>query len=122
MIDHVLFTVSDYERSKRFYQQALEPLGYSLAFELDEDRFAGFGPGGKPAFGIREGGAAGPSHVAFAAPDRATVDAFYAAATEAGGTDNGPPGVRQHYHPTYYAAFVRDLDGHNLEAVCHEPE
>jgi catechol 2,3-dioxygenase-like lactoylglutathione lyase family enzyme len=119
MIDHVLFTVSDYEGSKRFYEQALEPLGYSLAFEMPEQRFAGFSGEGKPTFAIRQGEAAGPSHVAFRAQDRPTVDAFHAAATAAGGRDNGPPGLREHYHPTYYAAFVHDPDGHNLEAVCH---
>lgn len=61
-------------------------------------------------------------HVAFTAPDRATVDAFHAAALEAGGTDNGPPGIREVYHPTYYGAFVLDLDGNNIEAVCHHPD
>jgi catechol 2,3-dioxygenase-like lactoylglutathione lyase family enzyme len=126
MIDHIGFPVSDYERSKRFYREALAPLGYALIMEVDQadsaHRAAGFGRDGKPDFWIGgEGGLARPLHVAFAADDCTMVDAFYRAAMAAGGTDNGAPGLRPHYHPGYYGAFVRDPDGHNIEAVCHHP-
>ncbi len=84
---------------------------------------AGLGRDGKPDFLVSEGGRTTPHlHIAFAAPDRATVDRFYAAAIAAGGRDNGPPGIRAHYHPNYYGAFVFDPDGHNIEACCHRPE
>ena len=119
MIDHTAVNVSDLEASKQFYNEALRPLGYSLAFEVGD--FLGYGEGQMPSFGVVRRDPAGGGHVAFAAADRATVDAFHEAATKAGGSDNGPPGVREHYHPTYYAAFVRDLDGNNIEAVCHTP-
>jgi catechol 2,3-dioxygenase-like lactoylglutathione lyase family enzyme len=119
-IDHAAVNVSDLERSKAFYGQALEPLGYSLMFEVGE--FLGFGDGQMPSFGVVRRDPPGGGHVAFAAADRATVDEFHAAATAAGGTDNGAPGVREHYHPTYYAAYVRDPDGNNVEAVCHTAE
>jgi len=120
MIDHTTASVTDIDSAKRFYEQALKPLGYSLLMEFPG--VAGFGEGGKPDFwiGAREGHT--PTHVAFAAPDRATVDAFYQAAIAAGGKDNGPPGLREHYHPTYYGAYVHDADGNNIEAVCHRPE
>jgi catechol 2,3-dioxygenase-like lactoylglutathione lyase family enzyme len=120
VIDHTTAAVSDVESAKRFYAQALQPLGYELLMEFPGA--AGFGEGGKPDFwiGAREGG--GTTHVAFAAPDRATVDAFYEAALAAGGKDNGAPGLREHYHPTYYGAYVHDADGNNIEAVCHAPE
>src|SRR6516225_9094624 len=126
MIDHIGFPVSDYERSKELYAKALVPLGYVLIMEVGDagngDRAAGFGRAGKPEIWIgEEGGVGTVVHVAIAADDRATVDAFYRAALAAGGTDNGPPGLRAHYHPNYYAAFVRDPDGHNVEAVCHRP-
>jgi catechol 2,3-dioxygenase-like lactoylglutathione lyase family enzyme len=115
MIDHIGFPVSDYARAKAFYSKALAPLGYCLPA-------AGFGADGKPDFWIGgEGGLNKPLHVAFLASDRATVDAFYDAALKAGGRDNGPPGIRAHYHPHYYGAFVLDPDGHNIEAVCHSP-
>ena len=123
MIDHVGVNVSDYERSRDFYAKALEPLGYSLLME-PVDGHCGFGREGKPDFwisGVREP-ATENVHVALAAPDRATVDAFHAAGLEAGGSDNGEPGVREHYHPTYYGAFVRDPDGNNIEVVCHKLE
>jgi catechol 2,3-dioxygenase-like lactoylglutathione lyase family enzyme len=126
MIDHVGFAVSDYERSKRFYLQALAPLGYSLIMEVSGEHTeskaaaAGFGANGKPDFWIGgEGGLKHPLHVAIVAKDRATVDAFYRAALAAGAKDNGPPGLRPHYHQNYYGAFVLDPDGHNIEAVCH---
>lgn len=123
MLDHVGINVSDYERSRDFYQEALTPLGYSLLMEPTEGH-CGFGREGKPDFwisGVRDP-ATENVHVALGAPDRATVDAFHAAALAAGGTDNGEPGVREHYHPTYYGAFVRDPDGNNIEVVCHKPE
>lgn len=131
MFDHIGFDVSDYRRSKAFYERALAPLGVTVIMELTKEQTGGgyegcgFGKDGKPSFWI---GAAdctpalkGELHVAFAAPDRATVDAFHEAALAAGGTDNGAPGVRPEYHPSYYGAFVLDPDGHNVEAVCHRP-
>jgi catechol 2,3-dioxygenase-like lactoylglutathione lyase family enzyme len=120
MIDHTAVNVSDLAASKRFYEQALEPLGYSLIFEVGE--FLGFADGPSPSFGVVRRDPVGGGHVAFSCSDRPTVDAFYRAAVGAGGTDNGPPGVREHYHENYYAAFVRDADGNNIEAVCHAPE
>lgn len=127
MIDHVGLPVSDYERSKAFYAEALAPLGISVVMEVPAEvaggeAHCGFGRGGKPFFWIGTGERfRGRLHVAFAAAERESVDAFYAAALEAGGVDNGPPGVRPHYHPDYYGAFVLDPDGHNIEAVCHAP-
>jgi catechol 2,3-dioxygenase-like lactoylglutathione lyase family enzyme len=128
MIDHVGFPVSDYARSKAFYTQALAPLGYTLIMEASGEQTesgaaaAGFGKNGKPDFWIGgDGGLAGALHIAIAAEDRATVDAFYNAALAAGGRDNGAPGLRPHYHADYYGAFVLDPDGHNIEAVCHAP-
>jgi catechol 2,3-dioxygenase-like lactoylglutathione lyase family enzyme len=128
MIDHLGFPVSDYARSKTFYREALAPLGYSLVMEVPagvtESGHAavGFGENGKPDFWIgAEGGLKAALHIAIATKDRATVDAFYRAALAAGGRDNGAPGLRLHYHPNYYAAFVLDPDGHNIEAVCHTP-
>jgi catechol 2,3-dioxygenase-like lactoylglutathione lyase family enzyme len=119
-IDHTAMNVSDLERSKAFYSNALEPLGYSLMYEAGE--FMGFGDGQMPSLGVVQREPAGGGHVALAAADRATVDAFHAAALAAGGTDNGEPGLREHYHPTYYAAYVKDPDGNNIEAVCHRPD
>ena len=125
MIDHIGFPVSDYARAKTFYTEALAPLGYGLIMEVaQEDRpgedAAGFGANGKPDFWIGgEGALNKPVHIAIEAKDRATVDAFYKAALGAGGRDNGAPGIRAHYHPNYYGAFVLDPDGHNIEAVCH---
>jgi len=121
MIDHIALSVSDFERSKTFYTGALAPLGYVLIMEHDISG-AGFGKDGKPNFWIKAGAPSGPMHVAFSANDRATVDAFHAAASEAGATNNGDPGPRTEYHPTYYGAFVLDPDGNNVEAVCHMPE
>ena len=124
MIDHVGFPVADYGRSKAFYERALAPLGYILIMEVQQNqhdaRAAGFGTAGKPDFWIGgEGGLDRTVHIAIVAKDRAAVDAFYKAALAAGGKDNGAPGIRAHYHPDYYAAFVLDPDGHNIEAVCH---
>jgi catechol 2,3-dioxygenase-like lactoylglutathione lyase family enzyme len=119
MIDHVAFYVSDLDRSRKFYEQALAPLGYGIAFEFEG--MVAFGPG-RPELAVRVGeDRTTTSHVAFAAEDRATVDAFHAAALAAGGEDNGEPGIREHYHPTYYAAFVRDPDGNNVEVVSWDP-
>jgi catechol 2,3-dioxygenase-like lactoylglutathione lyase family enzyme len=121
MIDHVTANTSDFERGKRFYEQALSPLGYSVQMEFPGA--AGFGTGeGVPDFWIGANPERGATHVAFSTQDRATVDAFYEAAVAAGGTDNGAPGLRPHYHETYYAAYVHDPDGNNIEAVCHRPE
>src|SRR5262245_7638154 len=116
MIDHIGFPVSDYTRSKAFYEKALAPLGYAVFMELTAAQtggkaHVGFGADGKPDFWIGSGMAlTGVLHVAFAAKDRATVDAFYRAAVAAGGKDNGPPGLRPIYHPNYYGAFVLDPD------------
>ena len=120
MIDHVGLGVSDLEQSKAFYQQALGPLGYQLLMERSGS--AGLGRNGKPDFWIHANRPlSGPTHVAIASPDRATVQAFHAAGLAAGGRDNGPPGPRPHYHQDYYGAFVLDPDGNNIEAVCHRP-
>ena len=126
MIDHVGFPIADYEKSKAFYAKALAPLGYVLVMEVPGEAngsgfpAAGFGENGKPDFWIGgEGGLSKPLHVAILAKDRASVDAFHRAALQAGGKDNGAPGIRPHYHKDYYGAFVLDPDGHNIEAVCH---
>jgi catechol 2,3-dioxygenase-like lactoylglutathione lyase family enzyme len=126
MLDHIGFPVADYARSKAFYEKALAPLGYLLVMEVaqteNDHPAAGFGASGKPDFWIGgEGSLNKPIHIAIAAKDRATVDAFYRAAMAAGGKDNGAPGLRPHYHANYYGAFVLDPDGHNIEAVCHAP-
>jgi predicted lactoylglutathione lyase len=121
MIDHVMLHVKDYDRSKRFYSIALKPLGYEMVMESRKS--GGLGVGGKPDFWIGE--SLKPQtkvHVAFVAPTRKQVDQFYQEALVAGGQDNGPPGLRKHYHDSYYGAFVTDLDGNNVEAVCHKPE
>ena len=123
MLDHVGINVSDYDRSRAFYGRALAPLGISMLME-PVPRMCGFGRDRKPFFWITDQREPTTEnvHVAFAVDDRATVDAFHAAALEAGGTDNGGPGIRDIYHPNYYGAFVRDPDGNNVEAVCHRPE
>ena len=123
MFDHVKFGVSDYAASKAFFVKALEPLGVVAGSE------------GPPAYGIELSSDAKASlclfqteekpahlHLAFAAETRQQVDAFYRAALEAGGKDNGAPGLRPNYHANYYAAFVIGPDGHNIEAVCSKPE
>lgn len=119
MLDHVTLIVTDYAKSKAFYEKALAPLGYKVMMEFGPS--AGIGEGGKPDFWIAAGKPGSISHVAFTSNDRATVDAFYKAAIAAGGKDNGKPGIRKDYHPNYYGAFVFDPDGHNIEAVCHKP-
>lgn len=123
MFDHVKFGVSDYAASRTFFLKALEPLGVGIVAE------------GAPSYGIelsakgqaslclyQTGEKPAPLHIAFAAETRQQVDAFHRAALAAGGTDNGPPGLRPRYHANYYAAFVIGPDGHNIEAVCHAPE
>jgi catechol 2,3-dioxygenase-like lactoylglutathione lyase family enzyme len=121
IIDHVGLAVSDSQRSRAFYTAALAPLGIGLVMEAEG--WTGYGRAGKPEFWFGEGGEPQrPMHIAFAALNRKQVDAFHAAALAAGGTDNGPPGIREIYHPDYYGAFVLDPDGHNIEAVCHLPD
>jgi catechol 2,3-dioxygenase-like lactoylglutathione lyase family enzyme len=124
MFDHVKFGVSDFAASKAFFIKALAPLGVTVGGE------------GVPTYGIelctlnskatlilfQTGEKPAPLHLAFTAENRQQVDAFYRAALEAGGKDHGAPGLRPHYHANYYAAFVIGPDGHNVEAVCHEPE
>ena len=127
MLDHIGYTVRDYALSRAFFLRCLAPLGYGLVIEFPKGSIpghgahAGFGPPDRPAFWISEAGRPLESrlHIAFAAKDRAQVDAFHAAALAAGGVDNGPPGLRPHYHAQYYGAFIIDPDGHNIEAVCH---
>jgi catechol 2,3-dioxygenase-like lactoylglutathione lyase family enzyme len=119
MIDHISLSVSDLAASKAFYERALAPLGIGVGMEFPGA--VGFGRDGKPSFWIGEGEPSGPMHIAFLAPDRAAVDAFHREALAAGGRDNGAPGVREIYHPTYYGAFVHDPDGNNAEAVNHRP-
>lgn len=128
MIDHLSVIVSDYDRSKAFYLQALAPTGHSRLIELPaalpgHTGSAGFCHADGSDFWISQGGATQPPiHVAFRVASRASVDAFYKAAIAAGGRDNSAPGLRPHYHPHYYGAYVLDPDGHNVEAVCHEVE
>jgi catechol 2,3-dioxygenase-like lactoylglutathione lyase family enzyme len=118
VLDHVILNVTDIAAARAFYDAALASLGIGVVMEAGPG--CGYGTEGKPYFWIMQRGApSAPVHVAFAAPDRATVDAFHAAALAAGGTDNGAPGLRPHYHPTYYGAFVLDPDGNNIEAVTH---
>jgi catechol 2,3-dioxygenase-like lactoylglutathione lyase family enzyme len=120
MFDHVGLNVRDFGASKRFYDQALAVFGYGVVMEFPHA--CAYGPAGKPEFWIAQREPLGTgTHVAFASPDRATVDAFYDAAMAAGGKDNGPAGLRPDYHEHYYAAFVHDPDGNNVEAVCHKP-
>lgn len=128
MIDHLGISVSDYAKSKAFYLKALAPLGHTCIMEItpemtgSDSQHCGFGSNGKPSFWISSAGTACASmHIAFTASSRAEVDAFYQAARAAGGKDNGAPGLRPIYHPNYYGAFILDLDGRNIEAVCHSP-
>ena len=128
MIDHIGIGAGDFDQSRRFYEAALAPLGISVMMEVTPEmsggyRGVGLGSEGKPFFWVGNGGQRGAGiHVAFTAATRAEVDAFHAAAMAAGGRDNGAPGLRPHYHPNYYGAFVLDPDGINVEAVCHAPE
>jgi len=123
MLDHIGLEVSDFGRSKAFYEAALEPLGIRLLMEFEGA--AGLGKetehGPKPFFWLHERGrtVVSSAHVAFGARTPEQVDAFHAAALAAGGSDHGAPGLRPQYHPGYYGAFVLDPDGNNVEAVCH---
>lgn len=126
MIDHIGINVADLSRARAFYDAALAVLGHGVLMEVTEamtgghGAHLGYGSNGKPDFWIGTGGPAkGGVHLAFTASDNASVDAFYKAAMAAGGRDNGAPGPRPDYHPGYYAAFVFDPDGNNVEAVCH---
>src|SRR5436189_6343426 len=124
-LDHVGFAVADYERSKAFYEKALAPLGMTLLMEFSEAA-AGFGKddGGRPSFFIEAYGepVRGRLHIALRAENRAQVEAFHAAAIEAGGTDNAAPGRRAVYHPNYYGRYVLDPVGHTSKAVCHHSD
>jgi catechol 2,3-dioxygenase-like lactoylglutathione lyase family enzyme len=126
MIDHTGLSVSDLKRSQAFYRAALAPIGYELLAEFPAQvtggsDVAGFGVPPKPDFWLSQGAPNHPPvHVAFRVAERAWVDAFYRAALQAGGRENGAPGPRPHYHAHYYGAFVLDFDGHNIEVVCHE--
>ena len=121
MLDHVTIGITDAERSKQFYDRALRPLGIARLY-AEGKWAAGYGVRPKAFFwiGLKATPQTG-SHIAFTAPDRATVDRFHEEAIAAGGRDNGVPGIRPHYHANYYGAFVLDPDGHNIEAVCHAP-
>lgn len=127
MIDHTGIAVSDFGKAMTFYDAAFAPLGASLLMSVPVEVTGGVNVAGygrdRPVFWLEEGNDPGPGrHIAFTARSRAEVDAFHAAALAAGGRDNGPPGLRPHYHADYYGAFVFDPDGNNIEAVCHLPE
>ena len=131
MLDHVGFAVTDIGRSRAFYETALKPLGITLIMDIPPEQNAqggggralGFGMPDNPFFWIADNQRVGEgTHVAFQVDHRELVDAFHKAALAAGGRDNGGPGIRAHYHPNYYAAYVFDPDGFNIEAVCHRPE
>ncbi|MDX6751970.1 VOC family protein [Geminicoccaceae bacterium 1502E] len=131
MIDHLSLAVADIDRSRAFYDRVMPALGARRMQDLEEEDYLASGYGcreGEPVFWVGAARVASRpppipegQHVAFAAARRPAVDAFYVAAIAAGATDNGGPGLRPHYHPNYYAAFVIDPDGHRLEAVCHQP-
>jgi catechol 2,3-dioxygenase-like lactoylglutathione lyase family enzyme len=128
ILDHIEFAVTDAERSRRFYEEVLRPFGMTVIFRVGPERTRtggtryGLGRDGYPRIWFHDGEAPGsPMHLALAATDRHIVDAFHKAALAAGGTDNGAPGVRERYHPDYYAAFVLDPDGNNIEGVCQVP-
>lgn len=119
MFDHVIIDVAVLDDSRRFYERALAPLGISVVVERD-DRYAFGGTDGRPRFWIAARGTpARGVHLAFSAENHELVDAFHREAIAAGGSDNGPPGLRPQYHASYYGAFVLDLDGNNVEAVAH---
>ncbi|TGK18983.1 VOC family protein [Leptospira fluminis] len=128
MIDHTGLQVSNPVASRNFYDKALAPVGYKLLIEVPKEftegkEVLGYGEPSKADFWVAEGVPNSPRlHIAFRAQHRGIVDSFYKAALAAGGKDNGPPGLREHYHKDYYAAFVLDPDGHNIEVVCHHPE
>jgi catechol 2,3-dioxygenase-like lactoylglutathione lyase family enzyme len=129
ILDHIEFAVTDAERSRRFYEDALRPFGMTVIIRVGPERTRtggtryGLGRDGYPRIWFHDGEAPGsPMHLALATTDRRVVDAFHAAALAARGTDNGAPGIRERYHPDYYAAFVLDPDGNNIEAVCQVPD
>ncbi len=123
MIDHLTFGVTDFDRSTAFYDATLAPLGLTRLVNFSDDgvSVAAYGFDQPFLWLAGERPVSGLMHFALTAKTRADVDAFHAAAIEAGGTDNGAPGLRPQYHPDYYAAFIHDPDGHNIEAVCHAP-
>jgi catechol 2,3-dioxygenase-like lactoylglutathione lyase family enzyme len=123
MIDHFTLSVSDVTKTRDLYAMLLKPLGYSVKREFPEWKFVGFGDERKPYLWIKEAQpVTTPQHIAFRAKNRAAVDAFYQTAMALGFKDDGAPGPREHYHKDYYGAFVIDpLNGHPLEAVCHDP-
>ena len=118
-VAHVAVYVGDWERAKQFYMSLLEPLGYRVVYE-EEGSVAYFAHAGGLDFGIGRRDPVGGAHVAFECADRESVDRFYATALDAGGRDNGAPGIRAKYDVNYYAAYVLDHDGNNIEAVCHK--
>ncbi|ATA23983.1 glyoxalase [Brenneria goodwinii] len=131
MFDHISTYATDYLKTKDFYQAVFAPLGYSIQAEFvaswnsdfPTQRLCAFGKNGEYSLWIIEVKTPfTPRHVAFASPDRESVDAFYAAGIAVGARDNGKPGLRPDYHPTYYGAFLLDPDDNNVEAVCHRPE
>jgi catechol 2,3-dioxygenase-like lactoylglutathione lyase family enzyme len=123
VLHHIDFPVTDFARSREFYRRVLAPLGLTLVIDRWNGReLAGFGSPPDPEFWIRQGPLLAPRlHVAFAAASRAVVDTFHRGALEAGGRDQGAPGLRPRYGENYYAAYVLDPDGHNIEAVCRLP-
>ncbi len=126
MIDHTGIAVSDPKKSREFYEKALAPIGYKVLAEIPLEFTGGkvvlgLGEAPKPDFWLAEGKPNEPRiHVCFRTDARSKIDEFHKAAIAAGGKDNGPPGIRAHYHKNYYAAFVHDPDGHNVEVVCHD--
>jgi len=120
MLDHISLTVLDLQKSKAFYQKVFEPLKFKTW--VDQESFAGFGNEDRPYFWLNKGSTQNKVHIAFQAKDRKTVDQFYVAAIAAGAKDHGKPGLRPEYHENYYGAFVIDIDGNNIEAICHRAE
>jgi catechol 2,3-dioxygenase-like lactoylglutathione lyase family enzyme len=120
MIDHISLRVQDFSRAVDFYKTALAPLGYKVLMEFPN--VAGMGADGKADLWIMQSEQSpSPTHIAITG-ERPQIAAFHSAALESGGTDNGPPGLRLDYHPNYFAAFVLDPEGNNIEVVCHAPE
>ena len=120
MIDHISLRVQDFSRAIDFYRSALAPLGYKVLMEFPNA--AGLGANGKADLWIMQSEQQpSPTHIAISG-ERPQINAFHEAALGSGGSDNGPPGLRLDYHPNYYAAFVLDPEGNNIEVVCHAPE
>lgn len=125
MIDHIGVNVTDYKRAREFYLAALAPIGYKVIHEGEGYCGIGQAEGENAWLGsiwLMAKESITPNHFCFRTNDRATVDAFYKAGLAAGGKDNGAPGVRTDYHENYYAAFILDADGNNVEVVCQKPE